>query len=289
MRELGKLTDVLVLPPMPSEVRLPRTFLALVLLSAAAPFAGIVAAQEPSKPADGAQVQTAARARVPSPSSSQRAGAPAVTQGSQPLVVFEDGQLSITASNASLADVLFALRAATGADIDVPINASSERVTAQLGPGPARKILADLLGWSNFDYIIEGSDDDPLAVHSVTLMVRIKSGAPNASITVATPARPGINTPVKTEPEQVIAPEVSDAATAEVHTNQPVSSGDDSMPPANTQPRAGLPTANSMGTSASSGGSKSPSEMIQQLQQMYQQRRVMQEQQNQSGTQRPSQ
>ena len=118
--------------------------------------AGTVLAQDQSGSQPNQPLQTAARSKVPAPGSQQQR-AVGTTSGNpaQSLVAFEEGQLSINATDVSLADLLFAVRAATGADIDIPLKASSERVTAQLGPGPARKVLTDLLGWSSFDYIIE--------------------------------------------------------------------------------------------------------------------------------------
>jgi hypothetical protein len=237
-----------------------------------------------------APVQTAARARVPALPPPQGLASASSAASGQPVVVFEEGQLSINASNASVADILFALRAATGADIDVPVNAYSERVTAQLGPGPARKILADLLGWSSFDYIIEGSDDDPLSVHSVTLMVRLKNGTTAAPVAAGNGMRPTTPVPVPAQSDSVSIPEPAEptATAADVHPDSPAAPGDNSLPPSNSQQRPALEPAASTGTSASTGGAKSPSEMIQELQQMYQQRRAIQQQQNRSGAQRSS-
>ena len=55
-----------------------------------------------------------------------------------PQVTYENNQLTIVASNSTLADVLRAVRKTTGADIDVP--AAPERVVTHLGPGPARDV-----------------------------------------------------------------------------------------------------------------------------------------------------
>jgi hypothetical protein len=231
-------------------------------------------------------IETAARSKVPA-APSQQAATPNRGSATPELVTFQDGQLSINASNVSLSDVLFAVRAATGADIDVPLNASSERVTAQLGPGPARKVLADLLGWSSFDYIIQGSDDDPLAVQSITLMIRIKSGTP-ATSAVAASANPRSNyqNPSRPEPENTSAPASDPPAAVEPHPDQPVAAAapDNPDPPASVQPKV-QPVATQPWGSGSAAG-KSPSDMIQELQQMYQQRRQLQEQQNQASGQR---
>ena len=229
-------------------------------------------------------VQTAARSRVPVPPAPQRGGSTGSPNSLQTLVSFEDGQLSVNATDVSLADVLFAVRAETGADIDIPMNVSSERVTAQLGPGPARKVLSDLLAWSSFDYIIQGSDDDPLAVQSITLMIRVKSGTPGptGAVTATSAPHQGFPTRPDTDPSSGGLPPASpDVAAVDAHADQPaVAASDASDVPSNPQPKVQSPV--SQPWSSGSGAGKSPSDMIQELQQMYQQRRMLQEQQNQA-------
>lgn len=233
------------------------------------------------------QVESAARARVPrAPNSAWGSNEGQVS--TQPRVLFEDGQLTINASDSSLSDVLYALRASTGADIDIPPGANSERVTAQLGPGPARKVLSDLLSWSSFDYVIQASDSDPLSIHSVTLMVRIKSapstapGTPGRAAAVA--ARPVDPAPVSAPAETPEPENHSEAPAANANSNSNTN-GPDSLNP-QSQP------AQAKGadmTPAGSGSGKSPADMIQELQQMYQQRRSIQEQQNRAAGGMPPQ
>jgi hypothetical protein len=238
-------------------------------------------AQEPGSAGPGAPMQTAARGKVPSPPSPSPQQPGISSHGSASgLVTFEDGQLSINASNVSISDILFAVRAATGADIDVPMNASSERATAQLGPGPARKVLADLLGWSSFDYIIQGADEDPLGVHSITLMVRAKTAAPGTSAAAASiEPRPGFQN--RPEPDNSTATE---APVNETHPEPSAAAQDNLEPVPNSQPK--IQTTPAQAWNGASGGSKAPADMIQELQQMYQQRRLLQEQQNQAAGQR---
>jgi hypothetical protein len=230
----------------------------------------------PSAAQENHQVQTAARSKPASAPAAQWAGRNADGSASpQPKVTYEDGLLTINANNSSLADILFAVHACTGADIDLPNNASTERVTAQLGPGPARKVLSDLLGWSNFDYIIQGSATDALAIHSVTLMVRIKGGT---STPVAEPLRKGSTIPARQAPEEVTPPVTPDIPEAQTVPDQQPASAPDSMAPS-VDPRARpVPVAP---TGVSNAG-KSTSEMIQELQQMYEQRRSMQAPQGQT-------
>jgi hypothetical protein len=91
-----------------------------------------------------------------------------------PQVTFQGGQLTISAQNSTLGDILKAVRAQTGATIDLPGNAS-ERVVGQFGPAPARDVLASLLNGSHFNYMLLGSATDPNALDRVILMA--KSGA----------------------------------------------------------------------------------------------------------------
>jgi len=71
-------------------------------------------------------------------------------------VTFDNGQLTIVAQNSTLGDILRAVRAKTGATVEVPGNAT-ERVVAKIGPGPAREVLASLLNGSHFNYVMLGS------------------------------------------------------------------------------------------------------------------------------------
>lgn len=101
-----------------------------------------------------------------------------------PQVSWDGSQLTIKADNSTLADILVAIRARTGAEIDVPANASRERIAARLGPGPARDVISTLLSWTDYDYIIQASDSDPLGIQSVLLTPRGKSDTVVASAAV---------------------------------------------------------------------------------------------------------
>jgi hypothetical protein len=92
-----------------------------------------------------------------------------------PQVSFHGGQLTISAQNSTLGDILKAVRAQTGATIDLP-GAAPERVVGQFGPAPARDVLASLLNGSHFNYVLLGSPTDPSALDRVILLA--KSGAP---------------------------------------------------------------------------------------------------------------
>src|ERR1700722_11157125 len=88
-----------------------------------------------------------------------------------PQVSFQGGQLTISAQNSTLGDILKAVRARTGATIDLP-GTASERVIGHFGPGPARDVMTALLNGSHFNYVLLGSPTDPGALDRVILMAK---------------------------------------------------------------------------------------------------------------------
>jgi hypothetical protein len=104
-----------------------------------------------------------------------------------PHVHFADGELTIRAHNSTLSDVLKEVREQTGAELDIPPNAN-ERVVADLGPGPARQVLADLLNGTHFNYLMVGSLTDPSAIQSIVLTPR--TGGPDTTTSASNRAGP---------------------------------------------------------------------------------------------------
>lgn len=220
-----------------------------------------------------------------------------------PQVSWDGSQLTISADNSTLADILVAIRARTGAEIDVPPNASHERIAARLGPGPARDVIATLLSWTDFDYIIQASDTDPLGIQSVLLTPRSKSDAAVASAGMggyggaprrgkfgqgnSSPAETPRENPVTTEPETPTETPVAATQPAPAEP-QPAAAV---APPASDSPSAqaeaqsvpiDMPStqANLNAVPASSGSDSSPSsggfaDRMQTLQNLYQQRKQM--------------
>jgi hypothetical protein len=68
-------------------------------------------------------------------------------------VTFRNGLLSIHAEGATLAQVLFEVQRMTHAEIAIPAGAEQEQVVAELGPAPARDVLASLLNGSSYNFI----------------------------------------------------------------------------------------------------------------------------------------
>jgi hypothetical protein len=78
-----------------------------------------------------------------------------------PTVDYQNGDLTIVAPNSTLAAILEAVRIKTGAEIEIPAGATSERVVGKVGPGAARDVLASLLNGSHFNYVMLGTETDP--------------------------------------------------------------------------------------------------------------------------------
>ncbi len=72
-------------------------------------------------------------------------------------VTFQNGLLRIHTERATLAQVLFEVQRQTGAEIAIPAGAESEEIAVELGPAPAREVLADLLNGSRYNFIFVGN------------------------------------------------------------------------------------------------------------------------------------
>jgi len=168
-----------------------------------------------------------------------------------PVVKYKDGELSIEAHNSTLSDVLKAVRQQTGAELEVPPNAT-ERVVADLGPGPARQVLAELLNGTHFNYVMVGSSTDPSSVQSIFLTSKTTSGSVESAATGV--GRPRFPEPapaaVATEPD----PPDSDDAEA----------NDDQQPPADQ-------SAEPQNSQTPNQTPKTPEQLLQELQRQQQQ------------------
>jgi hypothetical protein len=72
-------------------------------------------------------------------------------------VTFENGLLRIHTERATLAQVLFEVQRQTGAEIAIPAGAETEEIAVELGPAPARDVLAALLNGSRYNFIFVGN------------------------------------------------------------------------------------------------------------------------------------
>lgn len=208
-----------------------------------------------------------------------------------PQIRYEDGELTIIAENSSLSEVMKALRASLGADIDLPANVADQHIWVHLGPGPARRVLRDLLDSTEFNYVIQASESDPDGIRSVLLIPRSKSAGPE---TAGQPEKAAIrrmpghesDTQSSTDsenpaPEPVASVEPPQATSPASPPASPVNGSADSASRQN--PPGNADSSLLKAVSAASPGSPTD-QMIQQLQSMYQQRRQLQMQQNQKPT-----
>jgi hypothetical protein len=227
----------------------------------------------------------------------QLSSAAAPSTAKPPQVTYEDGQLTIIAENCALSDVLKALRSALGADIDLPAGVD-QHIWVHLGPGPARRVLRDLLDSTEFNYVIQASETDADGILSVLLTQRSKSSGPQ---TPGLPERAATRVP-RTSPdpkdgtdsenparESAASADPGPAASSAAAAASPAAP--DAPPAAPDAPPAAPVGASSASLQYTPGNSASaalsppaptdPNQMIQTLQSMYEQRRQMQIQQNQ--------
>ena len=182
-----------------------------------------------------------------------------------PQVTYDKNQLTIVAPNSTLADILRAVRKLTGAEIEIP--SAPERVVTNLGPGPARDIVAELLNGSRFNYILLGSPGNDAALTRIVLVA--KTGAqeippPNPTLDPSLGPQASVNNQPP-QPEQAQEPE-AEAADDNSDDNADQNEADQ-QPPQAPDPNSNV---------------KTPQQMLQEMQQ-----RQMQLQQQQPPGQPP--
>jgi len=232
----------------------------------------------PSQPSTAQEGEAAASAPTRPVAAEQKATKPAK-------VTYVDGQLTIIAENSLLSDILSALHAAMGAEIDLPPSASSERIWVRLGPGPARKVVSELLSGTDLNFVIQGSATDAEGIHSVLLTPHSEVGAGNPGITSEPQERVASRQPPSGNPTAVEAPKQESPVLAETTT-----ASSDPTPSGAGSPRLGPQSEGTSLLSAVDNSIAHPSlpssmtseEIRQQLSSMYQQRRQLQ--QNQPST-----
>jgi len=174
-----------------------------------------------------------------------------------PKVTFQDNQLTIVAPNSTLADILRAVRKQTGAEIDVP--AAPERVVTNLGPGPARDVLADLLNGSRFNYVLLGSPGNDAVLTRVVLVQ--KSAQQQQTMTAnSQEPQPGAQAPNGQTPQadqdqsaQATDADASDdSATDDNNADQPAAEAEQQQPQDQQQQQQNV---------------KTPQQMLQEMQQ----------------------
>jgi hypothetical protein len=211
-----------------------------------------------------------------------------------PQVRFANGLLTVEAKNSTLSDVLTAIRRQTGASLEIPPGAGSERIMAHLGPGQPREVIVSLLNGSNFDYIILGSLQRPGGLDKIILSAR--QSQPSGGAPAAVAQNPGLR-----QPQQPVAEdsegEGGDAPDREVDTaSEPEPEQPQPEQPQAEQPQAEQPAQQAPGPQPGAPGQpaaqqqaqpegegqpqvKTPEQLLRELQQMRQQQQQQQQQQ----------
>ena len=207
-----------------------------------------------------------------------------------PQVSYQDGNLTIIAENSTLGDILREVHKKTGASIDVPGN-PMERVATDLGPGPARDVLAKLLNGTSFNYVMVGSPADPAVLSSIALTSRpngpATETAQNQPVPVYTPpqtvtnfgpgtGRPGMVPPGFVPPQGFQQPPqpVNTADAGDDSDNSDDDSADDSADDNSdqSQPGVGGPAGqNGQPGQPPNAGPRTPQQILQMLQRNQQQ------------------
>jgi hypothetical protein len=227
--------------------------------------------------------------------------APEELPAGAPRVTYLNGRLSVDSNNSTLDQILKAIGAETGAEIEALPNTSGERVAAHLA-GPPRKVIAALLDGANFGYVIQSSASDPDAVVRVVLTNQTQNDARPApaafsgrrlgavsqveaspSVSNSAASTPG---PDRTaEPDSQTQPPSSNASATANGVAPPVAGGgpsenavaDSSTPPTPAQ-RPGEGQQPSQNAPFAQPQGKTPAEI---LQEMYRQRQQLQPQNQQ--------
>jgi len=231
---------------------------------------------------------------------------PAELPPKPPKVTCHGDQITISADNSTLDAILFAVKGCTGAKIDVPGDASRVRSYEELGPGPVREVLDQLLSGTPYNYVIQSSEANPLKVETVMLSMRTEGGGdgksgsnPNA-ISTDIPLTPGrrawqkmqkfdkpdastLNSDgVQVESDVATPAEAAAAATSTNGDPNEASADTAAETAANAAPPA-TPVAPPIVDPNSSGDpGKAVQDRIAQMQQMFAQRQQMMQKQNQS-------
>ena len=219
-----------------------------------------------------------------------------------PKVTCRGDQLTISADNSTLEAILFAVKGCTGAKIEIPAGTSMVRSFEELGPGPVREVLDELLSGTQYNYVIQSSDANPLKVETVLMSMRTGDGPQTA---------PSVDLPMtgarqkwqhmqkfdKPDPnsaeDQAAMAEASAAMESVASGSAPVVDANAAQP-ATAEPApvdahaapAATPSAASMvppvaDPSSNTDPAQATSDRINAMQQMFQQRQKMIEKQNQ--------
>lgn len=250
-----------------------RLWLVSVLLCiSVVPFSSAWEVQAPKKPHSKKQAQSKPLPTLP-PGPLQPFALDQVP-ASPPQVSYQAGQLTITAQNSTLGDILRAVRSRTGANFDVPASAT-ERVVGRLGPGPPREVLASLLNGSRYDYVMLGSAANPGAIDQLILSPKSggsAAGAPPAEVSNFAQPPPG-----QAAPDAQNGEETADNSEADNNTDSTDADATQDNADQTDQSEAQAEDAQDNGQQQNGQQVRTPEQLLQELQQ--QQQRMQQQQQ----------
>lgn len=98
---------------------------------------------------------------------------------SPPKINYQNGILTVEATNSRLIDVLNGIRHHTGIQFE-GLQGAQDRVAGKFGPAAPDEVLTTLLQGSHFDYVILGAADNPETVQRVILTPAAGTGTPGA-------------------------------------------------------------------------------------------------------------
>ena len=192
---------------------------------------------------------------------------PAQMPATPPKVAFAAGQLTITAPNSTLGDILREVRKETGASVDIPGNAT-ERVIGTFGPGPARDVLASLLNGSHFNYVLLGSATNPNALDRVMLMSKPAAEQTTQQANNTAPQNPGAP-PAPAQAAETMEFGNDESADSQDSADIFAGADDQSNQVQQADDQQVQPQPNPFGTLGN--GVKTPDQLLQELQQRQQQ------------------
>jgi hypothetical protein len=91
-------------------------------------------------------------------------------------VTYANGQLTVKANNAPLIEVVRAVCAQIGAELDAP-SEPGDPVLGVFGPGPSREVLTAMMAGSHFNLAMAGSPDDPNAILRIVILPKSADSA----------------------------------------------------------------------------------------------------------------
>ena len=194
-----------------------------------------------------------------------------------PNVTYIDGKLLVIAKNSTLSDVLKTIATRTGAAIEIP-DAASERVVTQLGPAPARDVIAALLNGSHYNYVMVGSEADSAQVARVIVTAKAEKAETGTAVAGTRPNQVGMVQPRNALQAAVMQPyqemlqqqQAQQAAAQELQEQirSEISSTDSSIQPAsndaaaNTNANAANANANAATPAPDSSAAPAPPDAV---------------------------